>query len=174
MEITRVYQTIDDHTAGEPLRIIVSRGPTIPGRTMLPKRQYFNDHLDAIRRALMLEPRGHDDMYGCVITEPVTAGADLGVLFMHNEGYSTMCGHGVIALVTVAVQNGLIRNPANIAIDAPAGLVKARANVENNRVKSVTFENVPSFVLAADLFIEGVRVDIVFGGAFYAVAEAPG
>jgi len=173
MEITRVYQTIDAHTAGEPLRIIVSGVPAIPGRTMLEKRQYFHDHLDAIRRTLMLEPRGHDDMYGCVITEPVTSGADLGVLFMHNEGYSTMCGHGVIALVTVAVQNGLIRDPGNIAIDAPAGLVKARAEMNGNRVKSVTFENVPSFVLASNLAVEGVRADVVFGGAFYALAEAP-
>jgi proline racemase len=150
MEITRVYQTIDAHTAGEPLRIIVSGVPAIAGRTMLEKRQYFHDHLDAIRRALMLEPRGHDDMYGCVITEPVTPGADLGVLFMHNEGYSTICGHGVIALVTVAVQNGLIRDP-EISRSTRRQVWCARAEMNGNRVKSVTFENVPSFVLASNL-----------------------
>src|SRR5262245_25746572 len=166
MEITRVYQTIDAHTAGEPLRIIVSGVPPIPGSTMLAKRQYFRDHLDAIRRILMLEPRGHDDMYGCVITEPVSYGVDFGVLFMHNEGYSTMCGHGVIALVTVAVQNGLIRDPSSIRIDASVGLVKAQAEVDGSRVRSVTFENVPSFVFANNLNIEGVIADIVFGGAF--------
>src|SRR5690349_21442004 len=151
MEVSRVYQTIDAHTAGEPLRIIVSGVPPLPGGTMLEKRQYFRDHLDPIRRALMLEPRGHDDMYGCVITPPVRESSDLGVLFMHNEGYSTMCGHGVIALVTVAVQNGLVKDPSNVRIDAPAGLVQARADVQSGRVKSVTFENVPSFVYASGL-----------------------
>src|SRR5215831_12000545 len=151
MEISRVYQTIDAHTAGEPLRIIVSGVPALPGATMLEKRQYFLDHYDSIRRTLMLEPRGHDDMYGCVITPPVRESSDLGVLFMHNEGYSTMCGHGVIALVTVAVQNGLVKDSSNIQIDAPAGLVKAKAAIESGRVKSVTFENVPSFIYASKL-----------------------
>src|SRR5262245_47681600 len=147
MEVSRVYQTIDAHTAGEPLRLIVSGVPLIPGATMLEKRTYFRDHLDHIRRALMLEPRGHDDMYGCVMTAPVNEGSDFGVLFMHNEGYSTMCGHGVIAVVTIAVQNELVKDPSDIRIDSPAGLVRARAD----GVKSVTFENVPSFVYATGL-----------------------
>ena len=172
MEVSQVYQTIDAHTAGEPLRIIVSGVPPLPGGTMLEKRQYFRDHLDPIRRALMLEPRGHDDMYGCVITPPVREGSDLGVLFMHNEGYSTMCGHGVIALMTVAVQNGLVKDPSDVRIDTPAGLVQARADVQSGRVKSVTFENVPSFVYASGLRIESTLADIVFGGAFYALVES--
>jgi len=172
MEVSQVFQTIDAHTCGEPLRIIVSGVPPIPGKSMLEKRQYFRDHLDPTRRILMLEPRGHDDMYGCVITDPVREGSDLGVLFMHNEGYSTMCGHGVIGLVTGGVQNGMIRDSSNIRIDAPAGLVKARANMDSGRVKDVTFENVPSFVYAKDLRIENTSVDIVFGGAFYALVES--
>jgi len=170
-QVSRVYQTIDAHTAGEPLRIIVSGIPHLSGSTMLEKREYFRENLDSIRRALMLEPRGHDDMYGCVITPPVREESDLGVLFMHNEGYSTMCGHGVIALVTVGVQNGTIKNPSDVRIDAPAGLVKARAEIQNGRAKSVTFENVPSFVYATGLRIEERMVDIVFGGAFYALVE---
>lgn len=167
-----IYQTVDAHAAGEPLRIIVSGVPPIPGATMLEKREYFRTKFDEIRTRLMFEPRGHNDMYGCVITPPVAEGSDVGVLFMHNEGYSTMCGHGVIALVTVAVQNKMIRNPSKIRIDTPAGLVKARADVEGDRVKSVTFENVPSFVFMKDIDIEGTKLDIVFGGAFYALTES--
>jgi proline racemase len=167
------YQTVDAHTAGEPLRIIVSGVPSIPGETMLAKREYFRSNLDHIRRQLMYEPRGHNDMYGCVITPPVTPGADMGVLFMHNEGYSTMCGHGVIAMVTVSVQNKILRDPAKITIDTPAGIVKARALVEGERVNSVSFQNVPSFVLMKDIEVEGRRLDVVFGGAFYALTESP-
>ena len=96
--------TIDAHAAGEPLRAITGGLPPIPGETILAKRRYACEHLDHIRRALMFEPRGHADMYGCILTDPVTHDADLGVLFMHNEGYSTMCGHGVIALVTVLLE----------------------------------------------------------------------
>src|SRR5215472_10932713 len=99
-EDATVVTTIDAHAAGEPLRIVTSGLPTLPGTTMLERRRYLQKHLDYIRKGLMWEPRGHRDMYGCVLTQPVTPTADLGVLFMHNEGYSTMCGHGVIALVT--------------------------------------------------------------------------
>src|SRR5215467_4163375 len=174
MEVSRIYQTIDAHTAGEPLRIIVSGVPHLPGSTMLEKRQYFRDHFDSIRRALMLEPRGHDDMYGCILTPPVDQDNNLGVLFMHNENYSTMCGHGVIAVVTFAVQNGMVREPSNIRIDAPANLVRAKANFSaSGRVESVTFENVPSFVYARQLNVGQSQVDIVFGGAFYALIESP-
>jgi proline racemase len=174
MEISRIYQSVDAHTAGEPLRIIVSGVPPLPGFTMLEKRQYFRDHLDSIRRVLMLEPRGHDDMYGCVLTPPVDRDSDFGVLFMHNEGYSTMCGHGVIALVTFVAQNGMVRDPSNIRIDTPAGLVRARGNLSaSGHPESVTFENVPSFVYAKGLNVGESEVDIVFGGAFYALVEAP-
>ncbi|MBI1873619.1 MAG: proline racemase family protein [Acidobacteria bacterium] len=101
-------RTIDAHAAGEPLRLIVEGFPTPRGKTMLEKRAWVRRHSDDLRKALMLEPRGHADMYGAVLTEPVTAGADAGVLFMHNEGYSTMCGHGVIAVVTIALERGLL------------------------------------------------------------------
>src|SRR5437016_11942063 len=152
-EDATVITTVDAHAAGEPLRIITGGLPTVPGTTMLERRRYLQEHLDHIREALIWEPRGHRDMYGCVLTRPVTPGADLGVLFMHNEGYSTMCGHGVIALVTVAAQNGMVKDPSDIRIDAPAGLVKARADVISGRVQSVTFENVPSFVYATGLTV---------------------
>src|SRR5437660_11839746 len=104
--VTTEITTIDAHEAGETLRIITGEIPDLPGSTMLEKRRYMQQHYDTIRRALMWEPRGHHEMYGCVLTQPVTLEADLGVLFMHNEGYSTMCGHGVIALVTTLLNTG--------------------------------------------------------------------
>ena len=176
-------RTIDAHTAGEPLRLIVSGFPAIEGRTILEKRAWVKTHHDHLRRALMLEPRGHADMYGAILTEPERPGSDAGVLFLHNEGYSTMCGHGVIAVVTIALERGLITLPAgreDLVLDSPAGPVHARADIQpavgRRRVRSVTFENVPSFVLHAGLPVKlGTRtipVDVAFGGAFYAIVDA--
>lgn len=172
--------TIDAHTAGEPLRIVVDGLGPIPGATILEKRRRAEASIDEVRRALMWEPRGHADMYGAIITEPVAAGSDLGVLFLHNAGFSTMCGHGVIALVTVLVETGHLGaddHSSVIRIDTPAGCVKARAERRGGRVRSVSFENVPSFVFArgrtvALRGIGPVRYDVAFGGAFYAIFEA--
>jgi proline racemase len=183
---TRRYRTLDAHAAGEPLRLILEGYPAPKGRTMLEKRAWVKRHADHIRRALMLEPRGHADMYGAVLTEPVTPEADAGVLFMHNEGYSTMCGHGIVAVTTMAIERGLVhpREPDRIVYDSPAGLVHARAQVSARggedgrrvRVDRVAFDNVPSFVFAPGLGIRAgnreVRVDVAFGGAFYAIVDA--
>ncbi|MCB9133114.1 MAG: proline racemase family protein [Anaerolineales bacterium] len=172
--------TVDAHTAGEPFRVITGGFPDLPGDTILARRRYARDHLDHLRRALMWEPRGHADMYGCIVTPPVTPGADIGVLFMHNEGFSTMCGHGIIGIATVALETGML--PASepettLRIDTPAGLVTAHALVDDGKVRSVRFENVPSFVLALDRTVDVpgygvVRYDIAFGGAFYAYVQA--
>jgi proline racemase len=172
--------TIDLHAAGEPFRVVTSGFPDLPGETLLARRRHARDHLDHLRRALMWEPRGHADMYGCIVTPAVTPGADLGVLFLHNEGYSTMCGHGIIGIATVAVETGMVaaREPeSRILIDTPAGLVTAVAHVEGGRVRAVRFRNVPSFVLALDQAMEvpgwgRVRFDLAFGGAFYAYVDA--
>jgi len=169
--------TIDAHAAGEPLRIITGGLPPIPGSTILEKRRYARENLDHLRRALMFEPRGHADMYGCILTEPVTPDGDLGVLFIHNEGYSTMCGHGVIALVTVLVETGMIEPRDAIRLDTPAGRVNAKADFDGKRVRSVRFENVPSFVYKIDQTVNvpgigDVRYDVAFGGAFYAYCKA--
>jgi proline racemase len=169
--------TVDAHAAGEPLRVITAGIPPIPGDTILAKRRYAREKLDHLRRALMFEPRGHADMYGCILTEPVTPDGDLGVLFMHNEGYSTMCGHGVIALVTVLLETGMIESREVIRLDTPAGRVNARANFDGQRVRSVAFENVPSFAYKLDQSVNvpgigEVRLDIGFGGAFYAYCTA--
>ncbi|HKV45455.1 MAG TPA: proline racemase family protein [bacterium] len=180
MRHARVLQTIDCHAAGEPLRIITGGLPPIPGETMLARRRYMLDHLDHTRRLLMWEPRGHRDMYGCVITPPVTAGAQAGVLFMHNEGYSTMCGHGVIGLVTVLLETGQIPAVApetRVTLDTPAGVVQARARVEAGRVRDVTMANVPSFAYAIRQVAVPGRGEIVatvaYGGAFYVLVDAP-
>jgi proline racemase len=171
---------IDAHAGGEPLRIITGGLPPIPGNTILERRRYMRENLDHLRTALMWEPRGHADMYGAILTEPVTPGADLGVLFLHNEGYSTMCGHGIIGLVTVALETGILPvsdSLSEIKLDTPAGLVTARAKLENGRVRRVAFENVASFVYALDQTVDvpgigSVRYDVAFGGAFYAYCQA--
>lgn len=172
--------TVDAHTEGEPLRIIIGGFPDLPGKTILTRRRYAQENLDHLRTALVWEPRGHADMYGCIISPPVTPEADIGVIFIHNEGYSTMCGHGIIAIATVALETGMlpIAEPeTTIKIDTPAGLVTAHARVANGRVKSVYFHNVPSFVLTLDEIVDvpglgKVRYDIAFGGAFYVYVEA--
>jgi proline racemase len=173
----RRLRTIESHAAGEPLRVITDGLDPIPGTTILEKRRFAREHLDGLRRGLMFEPRGHADMYGAIPTEPVTPDADAGVLFMHNEGWSTMCGHGVIALITVALEVGLLSARDVVRLDTPAGRVTARPRREGARVRSVAFENVPSFVVSLDdrVSVPGlgdIRYDVAFGGAFYAFVDA--
>jgi proline racemase len=174
-------RTIDAHAAGEPLRLIIDGFPAPEGDTMLAKRAWAMSHVDHLRRALMLEPRGHADMYGALLTEPVSAGAHAGVLFMHNEGWSTMCGHGVVAVTTIAIERDLIwPGGPSLVLDSPAGPVAATARVAETegarRVSSVAFRNVPSFVFEAGLpvKIDGrvMLADVSFGGAFYAIVDA--
>lgn len=172
--------SIDAHTAGEPFRVITGGYPDLPGETILAHRRYAREKLDHLRTALMWEPRGHADMYGCILTPPVSPGADFGILFMHNEGYSTMCGHGIIGIATVALEAGLrpmVSPETTIRMDTPAGLVTAHARIVDGRVASVYFHNVPSFVLALDESVDvpnlgRVRYDVAFGGAFYAFVQA--
>src|SRR5262245_13744281 len=172
--------TLDAHAAGEPLRIVIGGLAPLEGATILERRRFMREQYDHVRRALMWEPRGHYNMYGCVLTPPVTPDADLGVLFLHNEGYSTMCGHGVIALVTALIETGAmpIQGPQTpINLDTPAGLVRAVAHLGHDHVERVTFQNVPSFVFAHDIDIDlpeygRFPVDIGFGGAFYAIVPA--
>ncbi len=172
--------TLDLHTAGEPLRIITGGFPDVPGDTILAKRRFLRTGLDHLRRALMWEPRGHADMYGCIMTAPVNSGSHLGVLFLHNEGSSSMCGHGIIALTTAVFECGLIPLPPKtspLLIDTAAGTIAARPNIVGGRVRSVTFTNVPSFitVLSRPFSVPGLGTivcDVAFGGAFYAFCRA--
>jgi proline racemase len=174
-----VITTTDYHTAGEPFRIVTSGVAPIPGGTILDKRRYAAQHLDRVRQLLVFEPRGHADMYGCFVTDAEDAGADLGVVFFHNAGYSTACGHGTIALVTWAIESGRVprREGENrVVVDAPSGRVETVAMVEEDRVSGVRFRNVPAYVHTADLSVElsgeRLRCDIAFGGAFYASVRA--
>lgn len=172
--------TIDTHTAGEPLRIVTNGIPELRGDTMLAKRRFMSKNYDHLRKHLMWEPRGHADMYGCIITQPVSQGADFGVIFMHNEGYSSMCGHGIIAITKVVVETGLVgmvKPQTIVKIDSPAGLITARAFIENKKVKEVSFENVPSYIVALNNEIEipeygTIKYDLAFGGAFYAYIQS--
>lgn len=171
--------SIEMHTGGHPLRVITSGLPPIEGRNVLEKRRYFAEHYDYIRTGLMWEPRGHADMYGAVVT--ASEDADFDVFFLHNEGYSTMCGHAMIALSTLAVTGGVIRKPhekQQFKINVPAGCVQAEVIMERGAVKEATFRNVPSFLYLRDqeVAVPGlgrVRFDIAYGGAFYAIVEAP-
>ena len=171
--------TLDYHTAGEPLRIVTGGLPEIPGDTLLARRRYMKSELDHYRGFLMLEPRGHADMYGAVLTPPVSPDGDVGVLFLHNEGYSTMCGHGIIAMVTAGLEHGLFQvdDPDAIRIDTPAGRITASARRDpSGHVASVSFRNVPSFVLHEDHAVEvegrSIACTIAYGGVFYAYVDA--
>ena len=166
--------TIDMHTGGEPLRVIVDGLPPIKGNTVLEKRRYFSEHYDHLRCGLMWEPRGHADMYGAVMTP--SADADFDVFFLHNEGYSTMCGHAIIALTKLAVETNLV-SKNEMTFNVPAGRIRAWVSVSAGRVVETSFRNVPSFVYLRDkqVDIEGigrVRFDVAYGGAFYAFVNA--
>jgi proline racemase len=167
-------ETVDYHTGGEPFRIVTAGVAPLEGSTVLERRRYAREHLDHIRRLLVFEPRGHADMYGCHVVPPNDDGADLGVVFFHNEGYSTACGHGTIALVTWALDSGVVERregQQRVVVDVPSGRLETWAHVEGGRVRSVRFRNVPSFVWADGLEAAGRVVDVAFGGAFYASLE---
>ena len=187
----RRYRTIDAHAGGAPLRLVVEGFPSPRGRTMAERRAWAKSKADGIRRALLLEPRGHADMAGAVLTEPVSDGADAGVLFMHGGGWGSMCGHGIIAITTIALERGIVHphTPGTIVFDTPAGVVRAVARMREAkpggraraapssplRVERVAFAGVPSFVLAPGVPVRvgarELRVDVAFGGGFYAIVD---
>jgi proline racemase len=169
---------IDMHTGGEPLRVIVEGLPPIEGSNVLEKRRYFRDHYDDIRKGLMWEPRGHADMYGAILTR--SQDADFDVFFLHNEGYSTMCGHAIIALTKLVYEAGLmdVSTSPEVTFNVPAGMIRARPVVREGLVASSCFCGVPSFAYLCDEMVQvpgigAVRFDIGYGGAFYAIVEAP-
>ncbi|MDQ4057535.1 MAG: proline racemase family protein [Actinomycetota bacterium] len=172
--------TTDYHTGGEPFRIVSDGVTPLPGATILDKRRYAAEHLDDIRKLLVNEPRGHADMYGCFLADPVDDEGDIGVVFFHNAGYSTACGHGTIALVTWALESGVLPitgAETEVVVDAPSGRLTTVARIEGSRVRSVRFTNVPSFVVAEGIQVQTgageVTLDISYGGAFYASVHAP-
>ena len=171
-------KTIEMHTGGEPLRVILDGFPALEGDNVLAYRQCIKSNYDHLRKTLMFEPRGHADMYGVVVTPSKVA--DFGVVFMHNEGYSTMCGHATIAIAKLAVEANWIpvtEPETMLSIEAPCGVLKASVAVEDGRVGPVKFLNVPSFVVALDNVVEvpglgRITYDLAYGGAYYAFVEA--
>jgi proline racemase len=186
-----VIRTIDAHAAGGAVRLVVDGFPSPRGGTMLEKRDWLRRHADHLRRPLMLEPRGHADLCGALLTEPVSPGSHAGALFMNNSGYATMSGHGIIAVTTIALERGLIMpggDGVSVTFDTPAGTIRASAVVRAGgageagqagaagKVERVRFVNVPSFVLFAGLPVtvgqRRLRADVAFGGAFYAIVDS--
>ena len=180
MKICRVFSSIDTHTSGQPTRTITGGIPHIPGRTIVDKMLHLKENMDWIRTALMFEPRGHAIMSGAVLTEPTDPAADIGVIFIETTGYLPMCGHDTIGLCTALVETGMVevQEPTTtIVMDTPAGLTRVRVAVENGRAKSVTFKNIPSFVMAADAVVDvpglgKITLDIAYGGNVYAILPA--
>ncbi len=172
-------KTIDMHTGGEPLRVIVSGFPELKGNSVLEYRRYCKENCDNLRTTLMFEPRGHADMYGCILLPPNDEEGDFGIIFLHNEGYSTMCGHAIIAISTLAVEMNWIdvkEGDNTIKIDAPCGRITSFVNVQNEVIIGVRFHCVPSFVVGLDetVEVEGlgtVTYDLAYGGAFYAYVD---
>jgi proline racemase len=168
------------HTGGEPVRIITGGFPPVHGDTLLAKRRHVRSELDHLRRMLMAEPRGHADMYGALLVPPDAPDADLAALFLHNEGYSTMCGHAVIALGRFAVDRELVaaREPeTTVRIQCPCGLVTASVEVHGGRTGRVRFTSVPAFAYARDAVVVTeafgpVVLDVAYGGAFYGILPA--
>lgn len=175
-----VFETIDSHTMGEPTRIIINGFPDLVGSTMIERKKYLEEYFDHYRTALMLEPRGHKDMFGAIVTKPISEEADLGVIFMDTGGYLNMCGHGSIGLSTVAVETGMVEATepfTEVVLEAPAGLIRASVKVENGRALETSILNVPAFLYLENQEIEipgygKIILDISFGGSFFALIDA--
>lgn len=180
MEIQEYINTIDTHTEGQPTRIITSLKSKIQGKNLVDKMNFFKKNFDYIRTALMAEPRGHKDMYGCILTEPVSKESDYGIIFMDNLGYMSMCGHGVIGVATALTEQKLvgIEEPiTRIGLDTPAGLVEVNVTMKNGHAESVRFMNVPAFIEYLDVDLEvqdlgKLKVDVVFGGNYFVFYSA--
>ena len=180
MRFKRMISCIDAHTAGEPVRIVTSGFPAIHGKTMLERRAYVLENLDHCRKMIMREPRGHNEMFGAVIMNPVTPDGDIGVLFIDNGGMGTMCGHATIGVSKTVFETGMI--PAvegvnTLKIDTPAGRVTSFVEVRDGEVTSVSFQNVPAFLYKSGITVPlkgvgEVTTDVCFGGAFYAIVES--
>ena len=179
METSRIWHCVDSHTEGMPTRVVVGGVGVLPGTTMEERRQYMMKEADHLRTWLMYEPHGHSAMSGSIMQPPTRPDADWGVVYIEVSGCLPMCGHGTIGTATVLVETGMVEvtEPETvIRLDTPAGLVIARVHVKGARAKSVTIENVPSFVTELDAIIEvpgvgAVRYDMAYGGNFYAIVE---
>ena len=183
MKLNKMISVIETHTAGEAARLVTAGIPKVPGKNMAEKKQYFIDHLDHIRKSVMWEPRGHQDMFGAFVLPPTTEEADFGLIFMDTGGYLNMCGHNTIAAVTAAVETGMVDveegvSEKEVVVETPAGLIYATAKLNDKlKVKEVSFKNVEAFLYKenVELDLEGVgrvKFDISFGGSFFCIINA--
>jgi proline racemase len=176
----RVISTVDSHTAGECTRLVTSGLPPLRGGTMAEKLAFAEEELSWVPGFLLLEPRGHKDMFGAILTPPCSDEADIGVVFMDNQGYEPMCGHAVIGAATTVLESGVValEEPETVVVlDTPSGLVRAHAAIEDGRPTSVSFVNVPAFVYRTDVVLQipevgELTIDVVFGGLFFAFVDA--
>lgn len=172
-------KVVDAHTMGEFCRILVGGIPEPQGNTMIEKKKWLEENCDYIRTALMLEPRGHHDMFGAVLCEPVHEEADFGVVFMETGEFLNMCGHCTIGTTTVVIEAGMIESHEGeneVVLDTPAGIVRTKAMVKDGKVESVTLTNVPAFVYLENqtVTIDGkeIHFTISFGGSFFALVDS--
>lgn len=178
MKFSRLVTTIDTHTGGNPTRTVTSGAPNLIGKTMTEKMVYMRDNHDDFRRALMYEPRGHEVMSGCILTEPCDQSADIGVVFIETGGYLPMCGHDTIGVCTALIEGGIFPiDKTVLRLDTPAGLVEAKLAIADGKVTQVTFTNVPSFLYKQDVCVNvnglgEVHLDIAYGGNFYGLVDA--
>lgn len=188
--VAQEFQAVDAHVGGAPVRLLVGGVPRPSGTTMGKRRVWMQRQADHVRRATILEPRGHQDLVGVILTEPVSRGADAGLLFMDTGGYPVLNGAAVIAAATIALERSLVTKAAlssegsgemvRLDFDTPVGTVIVNARVEKTgdrmRVPSVRVTGVPSFVVQAGLDVElgtrRLRVDLAYGGAFYAIVDS--
>ena len=174
----KVFNCIDAHTCGNPVRLVKEGGPVLHGNNMSEKRQHFLNEFDWIRKGLMFEPRGHDMMSGSILYPPHDPQNDIAVLFIETSGCLPMCGHGTIGTITIAIEEGLItpKIPGIVRMETPAGLVMIEYKREGKKVKSVKLTNVPSFLAAENIEVEcpdlgKLKVDVSYGGNFYAIVD---
>jgi 4-hydroxyproline epimerase len=173
-----IFDFVDAHTCGNPVRLVRKGGPALEGGNMSEKRQHFLREYDWIRTGLMFEPRGHDMMSGSILYPPHDPANDVAVLFIETSGCLPMCGHGTIGTITIAVEEGLIKpkTPGIIRMEAPAGLVLIEYREENGKVRSVKLTNVASFLHSTGLKVQcpdlgELTVDVSYGGNFYAIVD---
>jgi 4-hydroxyproline epimerase len=178
-EQTAVFECIDAHTCGNPVRLVASGGPQLAGASMAERRADFQANHDWVRTALMFEPRGHALMSGSILYPSTRDDCDIGVLFIETSGCLPMCGHGAIGTVTIAIERGLVSpgTPGLLVLDTPAGRVEAHFKQSGGRVSSVRLHNVASFLHSAGLQVDcpelggSLAVDVAYGGNFYAIVE---
>ena len=173
-----IFECIDAHTCGNPIRLVVSGGPKLEGRTIGDKRQHFMQEYDWVLRGLMFEPRGHDVMSGSLLYPPSSSEYDIAILFIETSGCLPMCGHGTIGTVTMMIEERIVKpkNDGVVVLETPAGRVDAYYTMEANKVSSVKIVNVPSFLYSTELKIESshlgqIKLDVSYGGNFYAIID---